>query len=137
MLKSQRRQFLQQVVGKHRVEIKGSKNEAQEVMVENGMIAYISFGLESPIGKNETQPVGKLIMESTQQLSGDVYIDNYKVGILKEDDTIEISNLLIGSHQYRILGANQTVSGTVEIKPNQVTYISVRPAPPTNLRIIQ
>jgi len=137
MLRNQRRQFFQQLVGNHRVEIKGSKSEAKEVTVDNGMIAYISFGLESPIDKNGTRPVGKLIMESVEQLSGDVYIDSYKVGILKEDDTIEISNLLVGNHQYRIVGANQTANGTVEIKPNQVTYISVRPSPPMNLRIIQ
>lgn len=137
LLAKQTRTFERQPVGEHKVEIKGSKIEDKEVVVENGSIAYISFGLRSPIDESGSQPVGKLKVESLEQLSGDVYIDNYKVGVLKENDKIIISNLVVGIRQYCIRGFNQSVNGEVEIRPDKTTYISVRPLPPMNLRIVQ
>jgi hypothetical protein len=137
VLDKQTRQFLQQPVGKHTVKIEGSNNETQDVVVGSGSITYISFGLRSPIDESGNQPVGRLIIESLDQLSGDVFIDNYKVGILEENDKITISNLIAGVRRYRINGLNQSANGQVEIMPGETKYISVRPAPPMNLRIVR
>jgi hypothetical protein len=138
LLAQQTRQFLQQPVGEHKVEIRGSKkDETKNVMVNNGSISYISFGLRSPIDNSGKQPVGILVIESLEQLSGDVFIENYKVGVLKENDKLTITDLIAGMRQYRIVGFNQSAKGQVEITPGRTTYISVRPAPPMNLRIVQ
>lgn len=139
VLRQQTRQFLQQPVGSHRVEIVASeKRETKEVIVESGKIAYISFGLKSPIG-GAGQSVGNLVIESKEQVSGDVYIDNYKVGVLPENGQVEVANLAVGTHQYRIEspGGTQSAMGVVSIEKGQSTWISVRPSPPRNLRIVQ
>lgn len=139
ILYQQTRQFLQQPVGPHLVEITLLKGkETKEVIVESGKIAYVSFGVKSPFG-GAGQAVGKLVMESMEQLSGDVFIDNYKVGVLVENGQLEIANLTVGTHQYRIeaSGGNQAAKGEVKIEKDQSTWVSVRPSPPRNLRIIQ
>jgi hypothetical protein len=137
VLPHQTGQFLQQPVGSHRVEIVASKKrETKEVIVESGRIAYISFGLESPIG-GAGQSVGNLVIESTQQISGNVYIDNYKVGVLPENGKVEIANLAVGTHQYRIEGGTKSAMGVVIIREGESTWISVRPSPMRNLRIVQ
>jgi hypothetical protein len=137
ILQDQTLQLLQQPVGKHQVELRGSQNQKIDVDVESGSIAHVSFGVRSPIDKTGNQQVGSLIIESLELLSGDVFIDNYKVGFLKENDKVEITHLLPGKHQYRISGPNHVAQGEIEVLPGHSTYISVRPQAPTGLRIVQ
>jgi uncharacterized caspase-like protein len=138
LLPRQTGQFLQQPVGKHLVELAATGGkEAKEVLVESGKIAYISFGVKSPFGE-AGQPMGTLVMESIEQASGDVYIDNYKVGVLAANSRVDIADLTVGTHQYRVESSDRTrsVSGEVQIEKGQSTWLSVRPSPPRNLRII-
>ena len=137
VLPRQTGQFLEQPVGSHRVEIVASKQrETKEVIVESGKIAYLSFGLKSPFG-GAGQSVGKLVIESQEQVNGNVYIDNYKVGVLPENGRLEIANLAVGTHQYRVEGGTKSSMGVVSIREGQATWISAGPLAPTRMRIIQ
>ncbi len=133
----QTRQFLEQPVGSHWVEIVASKKrETKEMIVESGKIAYISFGLKSPFG-GAGESMGKLVIESREMASGNVYIDNYKVGVLPENGRLEIVNLAVGTHQYRIERGTQSAMGAVDIRAGESTWIAPELPSPSNIRVIQ
>jgi len=127
------RQFMRQRAGKHRVELKGGANESKEVNVESGSIAYAYFGLKSPIDSTGKLPVGGLEVQSTHDLSGDVYLDNLNVGKLQQHSALLVQNIIAGIHEYRIVGFTQSEVKKAEIRAGQITRVVVAPAPPMGL----
>ena len=135
IMSGETQQFLRQPLGNHQVRIEGMHPETMDVTVENGMIAHIAFGAASPIDDNHTQPVGTLVLESIEGSSGEVYIDEHHVGHLDANRAITISNVLVGTHRYRVSGPIFDSSNEFTIRSNETTSFSVRPEPPTNLTV--
>jgi hypothetical protein len=136
--KEETRDFYKQTVGTHHVMIQAataSANETKDIKIDSGSIASVYFGLKSPIDTSGKVKVGTLEVESTHQLAGDVYVDNTLVGHLESNGKLAIANLIVGPHDYRIVGALQVEGFHVEIKENQTEYQTVAPAPPTNLSV--
>jgi len=127
------RQFLRQRAGAHRVELKGAVMDTKEVNVESGGIAYAYFGLKSPIDTTGKLPVGGLEVQSTHDLSGDVYLDNFNVGKLEQNSALLVQKIIVGIHEYRIVGATQSEVKKAEIRAGQITRVVAAPAPPTGL----
>lgn len=129
-----RKQFLQQAVGIHKVQVQG--DELKDVTVESGKITYVSFGVRSPVDHSGKAAVGTLELVSTLQNPGDVFIDEYKVGHVEKNAKITISDLLVGSHDVRIDGPGESQKRRVDIQQGQTTRIIVAPMAPTGLKAI-
>jgi hypothetical protein len=112
-------QFQRQPSGKHQVRVGGSQSE--EVIVENGAITHVAFGAKSTIDNTGRLPVGTLVLESIYGSSGDVYVDEMKVGHLDANRQITIASLTVGPHRYRVSGQNTNSSKDFEIRANQTT----------------
>jgi uncharacterized caspase-like protein len=129
-----RKQFFQQAVGIHKVQVQG--DEPKDVTVETGKITYVSFGVRSPIDHSGKVAVGALELVSTLQNPGEVFIDNYQVGRVEKNGKITITDLLVGSHDVRIDGPDESQKRVVNILQGQTTRIIVAPMPPTGLKAI-
>ena len=135
------RTFSEQLIGRHQVRLTrglmGPDIEAREVATEEGKISRVAFGVKSPIRKDgSAAPIGRLVIASHDGLDGEVYVDDYKVGHLDKSGTLTVQNLIAGSHFMLIDGAGQSMSGLVDIRPNDTTYTEARPEVPTNLSVI-
>ena len=136
MLSGEKRVFLQQSTGKHQVQFKGKSgpgltesSEVKEVTVEGGKIAYVNFGLKSPIDPSGKTPVGTLILQSVHELSGEAFVDGLSVGQLQKNGALTVANLIAGPHEWRIGGPKEGASGPVLIVPNETTYTVAAPPP--------
>jgi hypothetical protein len=130
----QTQDFEGQRAGPHNLEIRiGAATEAKQVSVENGSIAYVSFGLKTPIDESGTAPVGTLEVQSTHGLSGEVFIDGVSVGTLVQGGKLTVGKLTAGRHDYLIRGDKRTETASIDIKPDQTFYTVFKPGPPTNL----
>jgi len=127
------RQFLRQRAGKHRVELKGDVDETKDVNVENGGIAYAYFGLKSPIDTPGKLPISSFEVQSSHNLSGDVYLDNFNVGKFEQDRALTVEKIIAGIHEYRIVGSTQSEVKKLKIRAGQTTRVVVPPAPPMGL----
>ena len=122
--------------GLHSLEFRSSEGtETQQATVRNGTIIHFAFGQKSPIDQSGSVPVGALILRSTHGLRGEVFLDNFSVGRLELNGELSVSDITVGHHEYRIVGATQIESGHIEVSPNETVRISVVPNPPTNLKI--
>jgi hypothetical protein len=127
--------FQRQAMGKHQVLFKGADVQSTEVNVENGAVAYANFGIKNPIDETHEKPVGSLHLGSERGLSGEVYIDNYRVGHLEPGGQVTIRNLIAGNHTYSVVDSNGTkTEGPAYITPNVTTSLML--AAPTNLRVV-
>ncbi len=116
------REFIRQPAGKHHLEVRGAQPEEKDITVESGGIVYTSFGQKSPIDPSGRSPVGSLEVESTHELSGDVFIDDVLVGRLEKNGRLHVENITVGMHKYRIIAATQVENKDVEIKRSQTSY---------------
>lgn len=144
----QTRQFLKQATGKHAIQLvqfggrrdlqpPGTSPEAKEVTVEAGKIAYASFGLQSAVDPSGKTPVGTLVLQSVHEISGEAFLDNSPVGQLEKNGQLIVINVTAGTHQWKIQGDLEVMSGLVVIIPNQTTYTVIRPpVSPTNLTAV-
>jgi hypothetical protein len=64
-----------------------------------------------------------------------VILDSFSVGRLDQDSSLVIEHVTIGHHDYRIVGATETETFAVDIRPNEIFHAIPRPNPPTNLTI--
>lgn len=138
------RQFLQQPSGPHQLRLQfwtpisktevRLQKEVKDITVEAGKITYTTFGLKSPIDESGDIPVGTLVVQS-HELDGEVFIDGFSVGQFAKGKQLTIAHLTAGSHEYKIVGAKQSESGTVTIRPNQTQFTVFRPASPENIRV--
>jgi hypothetical protein len=143
MFGGERRQFWQQATGKHQLQFKRRQGigfvtpgEADDVTVEGGKIAYAAFGLKSPIDESGKTPVGIVVLQSIHELSGDVFIDDFRVGQLEKNGQLTVTNLTAGPHRWRIEGPKGGASGPVVIVPNETIYsVLLPPGAPTGLSV--
>jgi hypothetical protein len=132
-----RKIFQRQAAGKHLVQLRGTAEQSQDVVVESGAVAYATFRTKAPIDNTGAVPVGKLLIQSEQGLDGEVYVDDYRVGHLDKGGYLTISNLIAGNHDYAVVEANGTkTAGSANITANNTTSLSLAPLPPTNLRVV-
>jgi hypothetical protein len=124
--------FEQQSPGAHNLEIRaGTSTEEKEVTLQGGGLAYLSFGLKSPIDESGSLPVGTLEVLSPQGLGGEVFLDSFPVGSLEQKGTLTVHNVTAGHHEYRVVGSGEMEGGSVEIAPNETTYSNpTTPNPP-------
>jgi hypothetical protein len=109
--------------------------QSTDVVVQNGTVAYANFGTKNPIDKTGAVPVGNLQIRSEQGLSGEVSIDNFRVGYLEAGGELVIQNLIAGNHTYSVVDSNGTkTEGPAYITPNVTRSVTL--APPTNLRAV-
>jgi hypothetical protein len=121
-----------QAVGHHQVQFKAEKGESIDLVVENGAIAEAHFGIVSPIDDAGKVPTGGLYLDAVGGLSGEVYIDNYRVGHLDVGKEITITHIIAGNHTCRVTSPNGVVNTvTVDIRPN--VNVGFTLAPPTGL----
>jgi hypothetical protein len=128
----QTQEFLQQAAGKHQVQVQGG--EPKDVEVESGKIAYVSFGIESPIDKSGKKGVGVLELRSTLQEDGELYIDNFHIGHIEKYGMVVVADLIAGRHQCRIDAATQVAKQDVLIEAGKTARTTVAPLPPTGLK---
>jgi hypothetical protein len=134
MLAGQTLEFKQESSGLHNLEIRSNTTkEAKQATVNSGSIVHISFGLKPPIDETGAVPVGTLEVGSLHGVSGDVFLDDYLVGHLKESGTLEIHNIVTGRHVYRVEGESISEGGPVDITPFGILYVIPAPSPPSNV----
>jgi hypothetical protein len=99
------------------------------------MIAHVAFGAKSPIDLTGNQPVGTLVLDSIEGSSGEVYVDEIRVGHLETNSQLVIASLTVGPHRYRVTGPLVNSSADFVVKASEATRFSVRPEPPSNLTV--
>ncbi len=137
------RQFLQQSPGEHQLRLQFPlrvserevriQNESKKVIVETGKITYATFDLKSPMDDSGSVPVGALTILSNE-LEGEVFIDDFSVGQLTKDVELTVAHLTAGPHEYKIVGPKQSEQGRVMIIANQTQHTMIRPRPPTDIK---
>jgi Caspase domain len=123
-----------QSTGPHRVQFKGTKAESIDVVVEGGSLAEANFGIVNPINKIGSVPTGELHLQAVRGMSGEVYLDNYRVGHLEENGELTVPQVVTGTHIYRVIGPNKLSEAPVVIEASKSKTVTI--APPTGLTAI-
>jgi Caspase domain len=130
-----RKTFSKQAVGPHKVALQGTTPESIDVVVESGEEAEANFGIVSPFSSGEAASEDLLHINAIKGMSGEVYVDNYRVGHLEVDGQITVARLTVGAHICKVIGPGQTTEYSCQIEKSKPTTVTVAPQPPTGLTV--
>jgi len=123
--------FSMQSAGLHQVQFKGKKPESIDVVVEGGSLSEANFGSVNPVDISGSLPTGELHLKAVRGMSGEVYLDNYRVGHLEANSELTVPQVIAGTHIYKVIGPNKRNEATVVIEESKSSTVTV--APPTGL----
>ena len=128
--------FSMQSAGAHQVQFKGTKPESIDVVVVGGSLVEANFGVVNPVDTTGSVPTGDLHLKAVRGMSGEVYLDRYRLGHLEADSELTVPQVVAGAHIYKVIGAKIQYEAPVLIEASKSKTVNVGPEPPTGLTAI-
>lgn len=137
----QMRTYFHMPAGQHRIEVRGTNSLVSTFQIASGELTLVSLSpgadqvVQSPRRPAPGEPSGSLRIKV--DISGDLYVDTYKIGPYEAGKLFLVENLSPGIHAYTVRGTKEWVEDTATVEVDKTTVARpTPPSPPTNLRII-